>query len=279
MNSLSTVTAPIAYIADEELSPIIKVFPASSGKPIERPDNNYVEMPIADIRGWSTPATLKKNGFEHHQSKTSFSDYFNMDSVKENYYPDVTETMKKLTGAREVFVFDHNVRSAVKSAQGIPGIRTPVAAVHADYTHDSGPKRTLEILQDFGRTDLAGSHSCLINLWRPIIGPVVDVPLTLCDVETLEKQDLISTDILHYQDGDIVTPGHTGVIYSVKHNPAHRWVYVSEMTPEDVLLIMCFDSEDEDCRGYAPHTGFINPDCPEEFTPRESIEARTLVIF
>jgi hypothetical protein len=28
-----------------------------------------------------------------------------------------------------------------------------------------------------------------------------------------------------------------------------------------------------------PHTGFSNPECPPDFVPRESIEARTLVIF
>jgi len=30
---------------------------------------------------------------------------------------------------------------------------------------------------------------------------------------------------------------------------------------------------------FMPHTGFNNPECPPEFVPRESIEARTLVVF
>ena len=36
----------------------------------------------------------------------------------------------------------------------------------------------------------------------------------------------------------------------------------------------------QDVRGrFMPHTGFRNPACPSEFVPRESIEARTLVVF
>ena len=30
---------------------------------------------------------------------------------------------------------------------------------------------------------------------------------------------------------------------------------------------------------FLPHTGFRNPACPPQFVPRESIEARTLVVF
>ncbi|MGH8598725.1 MAG: CmcJ/NvfI family oxidoreductase, partial [Gammaproteobacteria bacterium] len=45
------------------------------------------------------------------------------------------------------------------------------------------------------------------------------------------------------------------------------------------MLLKCFDSLTDGRARFMPHTGFKNPDCPPEYTPRESIEARTLVIM
>ncbi len=51
------------------------------------------------------------------------------------------------------------------------------------------------------------------------------------------------------------------------------------MQPDEVLLLKCYDSRKDGRARYMPHTGFRNPACPDDFVPRESIEARTLVIF
>lgn len=40
-----------------------------------------------------------------------------------------------------------------------------------------------------------------------------------------------------------------------------------------------YDSRADGRARFMPHTGFVNPACPSEFVPRESIEARTLVVF
>lgn len=69
------------------------------------------------------------------------------------------------------------------------------------------------------------------------------------------------------------------MIYALRHNPGHRWYFASEMQPNEVLLLKCYDSRQDGRARFMPHTGFKNPDCPSEFTPRESIEARTLVVY
>ena len=51
------------------------------------------------------------------------------------------------------------------------------------------------------------------------------------------------------------------------------------MKPDEVLLLKCYDSRKDGRARFMPHTGFKNPGCPREFVPRESIEARTLVVF
>jgi hypothetical protein len=108
---------------------------------------------------------------------------------------------------------------------------------------------------------------------------VLDNPLALCDARSVSPEDLVATDILHFGEHDLAVPRHSGQIYSVRHNPAHRWFYVSEMRPDEVLLLKCYDSRADGRARFMPHTGFRNPACPSEFVPRESIEARTLVVF
>jgi len=89
----------------------------------------------------------------------------------------------------------------------------------------------------------------------------------------------VETRILHYGEDEEDTPRHTGHIYSLQYGAQHRWAYVSAMQPDEMLLLKCYDSSAAGRARFTPHTGFHNPACPPEFTARESIEARTLVIF
>jgi hypothetical protein len=158
-------------------------------------------------------------------------------------------------------------------------VRVPVDQVHNDYTEQSGSKRTQELLDAAGRSDLADRRVAFVNLWRPIAGPVLDNPLAVCDARSVAPADLVATDIHHFGEDDLTVPRHSGQIYSVRHNPAHRWFYVSAMRPDEFLLLKCYDSRTDGRARFMPHTGFQNPACPSDFVPRESIEARTLVVF
>jgi hypothetical protein len=255
------------------------VYPASSGLAAVQPETYFVTMPIRDLRAAEGPFALDETGFEFHSHASVFDDYYNEAAVREWYYPEVSRALLDFTGAAEVIVFDHNVRSSVRAARGDQGVREPVAQAHNDYTEESGPKRQVDILDKAGRADLAGRAFSLINLWRPIIGPVQDTPLALCDAASVSKQDLVTTDIHHFADGNLDTPAHRGMIYSLHHNPRHRWFFASDMQPDEVLLLRCFDSRIDGRARFMPHTGFRNPTCPSGFVPRESIEARTLVVY
>ena len=158
-------------------------------------------------------------------------------------------------------------------------MRTPVDAAHNDYTPSSGPRRAREILLDAGKLAHAGRRLALINVWRPIIGPAQDVPLAVCDARSTAPDDFVETDIHHFGEDDLERPRHSGQIYSVRHNPAHRWYYVSDMQPHEVLLLKNWDSAGDGRACYTPHTGFRNPAAPPNARPRESIEARTLCVF
>ena len=277
--NLPSVSGQLSYLAPGIDRAEVRVFPPSSGLAAERPASTPRTVPIHDARPIASDLSLDAQGFELHSRRSAFADFYDEAAVREYYYPEVRAIVRSLTGALEVVVFDHNVRSAVRAARGELGVRLPVDQVHNDYTLESGPKRRLEVLEAAGRSDLANRRVAFVNLWRPIVGPVCDNPLAVCDARSVSPKDLVITDIHHFGEEDVKVPRHRGQIYSVHYSAAHRWFYVSQMQPDELLLLKCYDSRADGRARFMPHTGFRNPACPSDFVPRESIEARTLVVF
>jgi hypothetical protein len=278
-NHLPHVEARLGYLAPGDGPVEVRVYPPNSSLRNVRPESAPRQVPIYDGRSVATMLRLDEQGFELHAHRTGFTDYYDVAAVQARYYPEVREVMRSLTGALDVIVFDHNVRSAVRAARGEPGVREPVDQVHNDYTIESGPKRKQQILEAAGRSELARQRVAFVNLWRPIVGPVLDNPLTVCDARSVAPSDLVPTAIQHFGEDNLSVPRHRGEIYSVRHAPAHRWIYFTAMRPDEVLLLKGYDSLADGRARFVPHTGFNHPECPPDAIPRESIEARTLVVF
>jgi hypothetical protein len=109
----------------------------------------------------------------------------------------------------------------------------------------------------------------IINLWRPIRGPLKDSPLAVCDARSVAFEELVPLDLV-YRD-------RVGETYAVRFSPQHQWFYFPDMTTSEVLLLKCFDSKIDGRPRFAPHTAFADPSTPKDAPPRESIEQRTLV--
>ena len=74
----------------------------------------------------------------------------------------------------------------------------------------------------------------------------------------------------------LIYPDRRGETLTVRPNEKHRWYYLYGQTPEEVLLIKCFDSKLDGRARRVPHTAFVNPETEGEMA-RESIEVRALV--
>jgi hypothetical protein len=196
-------------------------------------------------------------------------DFYDDDQVRQIYYPEAERLLKDVTGAHRVLVFDHTVRRRVPGAEDRQNaLRQPVARVHVDHTEKSGPQRVRDLLPDEANELLRGRVQ-IINLWRPIRGPLRDAPLAVCDARSVAPEQLVASDLVY--------PNRVGETYSVTFDPAHRWFYVSAMQPDEGLLLKCYDSETDGRARFAPHSAFIDPTTPADAPPRESIELRTLV--
>ena len=82
---------------------------------------------------------------------------------------------------------------------------------------------------------LLKNRFAVINVWRPIRGPVQESPLAVCDARSMAQEDFVK-HVLKYRDRD-------GEVYSVAYNPNHRWYYVPNQQKEEVLLLKCYDSD------------------------------------
>jgi hypothetical protein len=177
--------------------------------------------------------------------------------------------MTAATGADRVVIFDHTIRRHIPgTTDDRVGPRQPVPRIHVDHTVASGLQRVRDVLPDEADELLRGRVQ-VVNLWRPIRGPVRDFPLAMCDASSVPFDDLVAADHI-YRD-------RVGETYQVIYNPAHRWFYVPEMRTDEALLLKCFDSRTDGTARFAPHTAFVDPTTPADAPPRISIEVRTLV--
>jgi len=227
------------------------------------------EVPIRDVRPIAEEATLDGHGFGVVRHHSSVPGYENEAEIREAVYPEATRLLQEVTGADRVHVFDHTLRRRVPGQEDrCGGLRQPVTRVHVDQTGRSGPQRVRDLLPAEADALLRGRVQ-IINVWRPIRGPVLDAPLAVADARSVPFSDLIPSDLIY--------PDRIGETYSVRYNPAHRWFYMPAMRPDEVLLLKCFDSATDGRARFAPHTAFIDPTAPADAPPRESIEVRALV--
>jgi len=145
----------------------------------------------------------------------------------------------------------------------------PVRYAHNDYTERSGPQRVRDLLGGEAERVLRGRFA-VINVWKPIRGPVEQAPLAVCDARTIRAEDFVPTD-LRYRD-------RTGEIYSLRWSPTHAWFYFSRMAADEALLLKCFDSAPARAR-FTAHSAFDDPGARPDAPVRESIEVRTLAFF
>lgn len=73
----------------------------------------------------------------------------------------------------------------------------------------------------------------------------------------------------------LIFPKRESEMYNVKYNPGHQWYYLSDQTPDEVMLIKCFDSDTDKAR-LAPHSAFLDTTSPADAPHRQSIEVRAL---
>lgn len=269
ISELRAVEAELNYLAPMKERPRNYAYDPPAGVPRTNTSLESHRLPIRDARPLAASITLDGEGFEVLNHLSDLDDFSDEDEVRRIYYPESERLLKEVTGANRVFIFDHTIRRHIPgAADRRDGPRQPVRRVHVDHTAKSGPQRVRDLLPD-DAIELLQGRVQVINLWRPIRGPVLDSPLAVCDARSVKPEELVGSDLVYRE--------RTGETYSVLHSPEHRWFYLPEMRRDEALLLKCFDSQIDGRARFAPHSAFVDPTAPSDAPPRQSIEIRTLV--
>src|SRR5262252_1447563 len=258
------LTATLHYLKRGPEKPARYVFDPPPGVPQWNGIDDPRQIRIEDARGREAEFTLDRNGFSLIKAPTAVRNFYDPDEIKSVYYPEVERLLRDKLGASRVVVFDHNVRNGGRS-----DLPQPSRRVHNDHTVNSAPRRVRDHL-GADADELLQHRFGIINVWRPIRGPVLDSPLALCDARSFTDDDLIASDLVYTH-----VRGETS---SVAYRPSHRWFYFSEMQPDEAVLIRVHDSANDGRARLSFHTSFDNP-LASGAQPRERIEVGALVFF
>ncbi len=274
----TAVTGRFGYV-DDPAGPGLVYMYEDGADPEAQMRFRLVAKPVHDIRersGASRPR-LDTEGFELLRAPSAVGDFWCDDEVRRRYYPELSELALHVTGGTRAIVFDHQCRRREPGRPALgfgrvgDGSRpAAVGRVHNDYSEASGQARLAKVIQEAGERE-AVRRFCIVNLWRPIVGPVQDTPLAVCDAQTVLSSDLHRCEI-RYRD-------RVGEIYVLADSPLHRWMYCSDMRPDEVLVFKQYDSRANGVSRFVPHAAFDLPEIDPRVPLRQSIEARCLVVF
>ncbi|HSD73794.1 MAG TPA: CmcJ/NvfI family oxidoreductase [Steroidobacteraceae bacterium] len=266
---LPLVRAGLNFILPSTQKPRSFEYDPPAGMP--RTTAFYEERAVAirNMRSVASGFSLEREGVRLVTAPSDVADFYDESQIRNVYYPEAEKLVTELTGASRAVIFDHTIRRRIDGAAdrttGVP--RQPVPRVHVDYTVKSGPQRVRDLLADEA-DELLRRRFSVINVWRPIRGPLQDSPLAVSDASSVQFDDLVPVDLV-YQD-------RIGEIYMVKFNPSQRWFYAPRMSSDEVLAFKCYDSAEDGRARFAPHAAFEDPTAPLDAWPRESIELRVL---
>ncbi|HEX4209677.1 MAG TPA: CmcJ/NvfI family oxidoreductase [Candidatus Binataceae bacterium] len=263
------VRAPINYLAPMDEKPYNYTYTPPEGVPStnRKTDKRIVE--VHDGRPLIGQLKLDREGFEFHRYPSLVTDFYDYDEVRRVYYPECQRLVKAATGAARVVTFDHIVRNAAR-AKADKGVKLPAKGAHNDYTFFSGPKRVRDFFPDEADS-LLNHRYAIINVWRPVAGPVLESPFAICDAQSIDPADFVASDLIY--------PHRRGETLAIRYNPAHRWYYFPYMQPDEAMLLKCYDSATDGRARMTAHTAFDDPTSAPDAPPRESIETRVFVFY
>ena len=234
---------------------------------IHHGDHADYKVEISDGRALGLGAWHDLSGFGIQDFRSRVTDFYDDELVRSVYYREVEAHLKEVTGADLAIAFDHGIRNDANE----PGQAPPAAHVHVDFSTPAAVRRVRSVVGGKVAEKLLKSRFALYNAWKPIEVPALSSQLALLDPGSIAAGDLVPAAI-HYA-------GRSGEVLETHFNQDHKWVYFSEMSPEEILIFRNYDSGIDGTTSAVPHTAFVPPNVPVDSPRRRSIELRALLFF
>ncbi|KAK0880555.1 hypothetical protein LTR87_005677 [Friedmanniomyces endolithicus] len=252
----------------------------------DSPAVEKVSVQIRNIQGHEADYSMETHGFKIGHLECHLPDWNSDDELRRVYFPEVTELLKRETGAKSVFQYEWHVRSTTledglkQDSSGAVDIKGPVRRVHIDESPAAAMMEYNHYMQPQAEhhQHLKGRPFGVYNVWKPLKTVRRD-PLALCDCRTIASEDLHATKVCVPNMGEIENIS----LRAPKDGRKHDFVYVREQRPDQALVFRIFDSridgvvDGKFSHGVA-HSSFVDPGTERE-AARESVEVRNFCVF
>ncbi|KAI1845652.1 hypothetical protein JX265_005342 [Neoarthrinium moseri] len=246
------------------------------------------ERTFVDVRDTAYSCSLDVDGFQlqSYPTKLDLPSFLDRSIVESQYFSEVEEILKNIEGGYDkLFIFDWRIRSSATPRMGnefdMNDLTTwlrPSPTVHVGWAMlITSPKRHGEPVtgkSPSGQVEFPTAICvCLLlidySVWRPLEHVVEDYPLAFCDPESISADDLVECDHVRRK--------FKGATLYAHFNDTHKWSYIGNHRPDEVLLMKMFDSDTSVKARRLAHASFRHPAITEHSKPRKSIEVRALV--
>ncbi|KAK0117758.1 hypothetical protein ONS95_012084 [Cadophora gregata] len=298
----TSIHTTLYFLARDELYKTEKPYSLRYRPDGDLPQSNIrrdkFKVTIKDIRKGEAPL-LEKKGFQvmHLHSAMQYEDFADDEMIRDVYLPEIQTALLKELDGRHVHVIDFAVRRRhsqfpISTGTEIETLQ-PAALAHVDFTVREG-ERLIEVMYGERAVELLSGHWQIINIWRPLRGPLNDWPLAVCDAQSVDYRN----DIMA---GDLVYENFATENLQIMHNVDQKWFYLPDQTTTEVLIFKSADSDHSEAPGQSnniypgwpkfplmytmliekasPHAAFHNPKVAPEELPRESINCRAFVFY
>ena len=244
------------------------------------------EVTIHDVRPHLDSFTMEETGFAFVKHRSDVAEdpilfegslksrHFSEDGIDAEYAKELCVFIKEMTGARDVFprlgglVMRTSMRAETKGWAG------PADFVHLDFAPQAMQGWLDKTLAAQNRELQPYSRIQLFQAWRCVSPGPQDSTLAICDGGSVPSSDGVVVDSI---TGPVEIPGNRWDSRMCRFRGSHRWYYMPDMEPDDLILFKGYDSAMPDAMN-AMHSAFSNP-LGQTGIPRRSIEARIFVVY
>lgn len=227
---------------------------------IQFPELSLEQVEVENLREYDHSLVFEKDSLEFFSHKTNVVS-FKQEGFRTIYDKEIACLLKEKLHVKEAIVFDHSLREELSIK------RAPARHAHIDYTQNSALEQVQKHVSEQERQEWLSGHFAIINLWRPVDETVTSAPMGFILPQSLVRDDLIEIDLIY--------PQRKGEVTGCLYNNKHRWVYMKEMTPDEVVVFNMYDNSG---RSAVVHSA-IDFEKSSKTHKRKSIESRVLVKY
>lgn len=228
---------------------------------------------VANARTEANPPELATHGFTLARHPTCINDFHDPAQVP-ILFEESRQFVRRLTGCVACKVLNYQYRNSP------PGtwtgdrktLRAPMVRHETLFHTDVTPYAEMPLDGAAGNR-----HYRIYTLWRNCDPghPVQTMPLAVCDLRSVAREDVVLADSL-----DRIDPPKVGYSYRLVYRPTQQWRYFPAMTVDEVLVHKQYDTlEEASHRRGVFHGAVADPAVGPNAPPRLTVEVRVMALF